>query len=116
MQRKYFKEHERYQLEILLQQKVPIKEIAKILDRSLTTIYREISLGTVEMLDTQYRSYKKYCADTAQRIQEERSHNKGKYLKVGNDLEFIKLLEYVSLEKKYSPVATLTALKHTNLT
>lgn len=116
MQRKYFKEHERYQLEILLQQKTPIKEIAKILDRSLTTIYREIRLGTVEMLDTQYRPYKKYCADTTQRIQEERGHNKGKNLKVGNDLEFIKFLESMILEKKYSPVAILAYIKKNNLT
>ena len=116
MHRKYFKEHERYQLEILLQQKTPVKDIAKILDRSLTTIYREIRLGTVEQLDSQLRTYKKYCADTAQRIQEERSHNKGKNLKVGNDLEFIKFLESMILEKKYSPVAILAHIKKNNLT
>ena len=49
--RKYFREYERYQLELLLNQKTPVKEIAKILNRSLTTIYREIKLGTVELID-----------------------------------------------------------------
>lgn len=48
MAKEYFKEYERYQLELLLTQKTPIKEIVKILNRSKTTIYREIKLGTVE--------------------------------------------------------------------
>ena len=85
--RKYFKEYERYQLELLLNQKTPVKDIAKILNRSLTTIYREIKLGTVEFLDTELKPYKKYGADRGQQIQEERSHNKGKDLKIGNDME-----------------------------
>ena len=91
--RKYFKEYERYQLELLLNQKTPIKEIAKILNRSLTTIYREIKLGTVELIDSNLKPYKKYCADRGQQIQDERSHNKGKDFKIGNDLELIKFSE-----------------------
>ena len=83
--RKYFKEYERYQLELLLNQKTPVKEIAKILNRSLTTIYREIKLGTVELIDSNLKPYKKYCADRGQQIQDERSHNKGKDLKIGNN-------------------------------
>ena len=113
--RKYFRECERYQLEILLQQKTPVKEIAKILNRSLTTIYREIRLGTVEFVDSDLKPYKKYCADASQRIQDERSHNKGKQLKIGNDLKFIKFLEYMILEKKYSPLAILRYIKRENL-
>lgn len=113
--RKYFKEYERYQLELLLNQKTPVKDIAKILNRSLTTIYREIKLGTVEFLDTELKPYKKYCADRGQQIQEERSHNKGKDLKIGNDMELIKFMETMILEQKYSPVAILAHIKKNNL-
>lgn len=113
--RKYFKEYERYQLELLLNQKTPVKEIAKILNRSLTTIYREIKLGTVELIDSNLKPYKKYCADRGQQIQDERSHNKGKDLKIGNDLELIKFLESMILEKKYSPVAILAHIQKNNL-
>lgn len=115
MSRKYLKEYERYQLELLLNQKTPVKEICGILDRSKTTIYREIRLGTVEMLDTNLKPYKKYCADRGQQIQNERSHNKGKDLKLGNDLEFVKFMEQMILEQKYSPVAILAHIKKNNL-
>ena len=115
MAKEYFKEYERYQLELLLNQKTPVKEIAKILNRSKTTIYREIKLGTVEMVDTNLKPYKKYCADRGQQVQDERSHNKGKEIKLGNDLEFVKFMEQMILEQRYSPVAILEHIKKNNL-
>ena len=115
MKNKYLTERERYQIEILLKQKTPVQEIAKILCKSKSTIYREIKLGTVEMLSPDLIPYKKYCADAGQRIQEERSHNKGKDLKVGSDLKFIQFIEHMVLEKKYSPVAILAHIQKNNL-
>lgn len=111
----YLKEYERYQLEILLQQKLPIKEICQMLHRSKTCIYREVRLGTVELLDSHLRPYKKYCADRGQQLQEERSHHKGRELKVGSDLEFVHFMESMLLEKKYSPVAVLQHIKKKEL-
>lgn len=116
MGNKYFREYERYQLELLLNQKTPIKEIARILNRSLTTIYREIKIGTVELVDTNLKPYRKYCADRGQQVQDERSHNKGKELKIGNDLELVKFIEHMVLELKYSPVAILEHIRKNNLT
>ena len=116
MKRKYFTERERYQLEVLLQQKTPIREICKILDRSKTTIYREIKLGTVELVASDLTTYHKYCADRSQQLQDERSHNKGKELKVGNDLKFVQFLESMILKEKYSPVAILAYIKKHDLT
>ena len=100
MFRKYFTERERYQLELLLNQKTPIKEICTILNRSKTCIYREIKNGTVEMLDTNLKPYKKYCADRGQQVQDNNSHNKGRELKITNDLAFVKFMEEMILEKK----------------
>ena len=60
--RKYFKEWERYQLEALLKAKTPVKEICNILKRSKTCIYREITTGTVEMLDSNLKPSTQYCA------------------------------------------------------
>jgi IS30 family transposase len=105
--RKYFKEWERYQLEALLKAKTPVKEICNILKRSKTCIYREIKNGTVEMLDSDLKPYTKYCADRGQQVQDEKSHNKGREPKIGNDLDFVKFIESMVLEKKYSPVAIL---------
>lgn len=115
MKNKYLTERERYQIEVLLKQKTPVKEIAEILGKSKSTIYREIKLGTVEMLDHTLLPYRKYCADAGQRIQEERSHNKGKDLKIGSDLELIKFIEYMVIEKRYSPVAILAHIRKKHL-
>lgn len=115
MKRKYFTERERYQLEVLLQQKTPIREICKILGRSKTTVYREIKLGTVELVASDLTTYHKYCADRSQQIQDEHSHNKGKDLKVGNDLKFVQFLESMILKEKYSPIAILAYIKKHDL-
>ena len=115
MKNKYLSERERYQIEILLKKKVPVKEIAEILGRSKSTIYREIKLGTVELVDSLLKPYKQYCADRGQHIQEERSHNKGKDLKIGNDYSFVEFVEDMIVSKKYSPVAVLAHIKKNNL-
>lgn len=115
MKNKYLTEYERYQIEILLKNKTKIKDIAHLLNRSQSTIYREIKLGTVELIDSNLKPYKKYCADRGQQIQDERSHNKGKDLKIGNDMDFVRFIEDMILNKKYSPCAILAYIKSHNL-
>lgn len=115
MKNKYLTEYERYKIEFMLDEKKSVKEIANVLGRSLATIYREIRLGTVELLASNLIPYKKYCADAGQRIQEERSHNKGRELKIGNDMEFVKYVEDMVINKKYSPIAILIDIKRNHL-
>lgn len=115
MKNKYLTEYERYKIEFMIDEKKPIKEIASALGKSLATIYREIKLGTVELLSSDLVPYKKYCADVGQRIQEERSHNKGRELKIGNDMEFVRYIEDMVLNKKYSPIAILIDIKRKHL-
>ena len=64
--RKDLTERERYAIEAYRNEKRSIKEIAVLLGRHYQTIYREIKRGTVEMLDSELRTYSKYCADTGQ--------------------------------------------------
>ena len=115
MKNKYLTERERYQIEVLLKQNTPVQEIAKLLNKARSTIYREIKNGTVELLNHDLTTYKVYLADAGQRIQDERSHNKGKDLKIGNDLELVQFIEKMVLEQKYSPVAILAYIKKNNL-
>ena len=115
MKNKYLTERERYQIEVLLKQKTPVQEIAKLLNKAHSTIYREIKNGTVELLNHDLTTYKVYLADAGQRIQNERSHNKGKDLKIGNDLELVQFIEKMVLEQKYSPVAILAHIQKNNL-
>ena len=115
MKNKYLTERERYQIEVLLKQNTSVQDIAKLLNKARSTIYREIKNGTVELLNHDLTTYKVYLADAGQRIQDERSHNKGKDLKIGNDLELVQFIEKMVLEQKYSPVAILAYIKKNNL-
>lgn len=110
MKNKYIKERERYQIEALLKSKTPVYQIAKLLERSPATIYREIKLGTVIQIETQlYKDVKVYLADSGQRIQSERSHKKGCKLKYMNQELLMKISEL--LWKKYSPYAISEILR-----
>ncbi len=114
--RKDLTERERYAIEAYRNDKKTIKEIANLLGRHYQTIYREIKRGTVEMLDSQLRPYKKYCADTGQAIADRNKTEKGRNLKVGNDLEFMRFIETMVLKKKYSLEAILLHIEKHNLT
>lgn len=108
---KYITEAERYKIETMLEDKVDPKEIANRLGKHFTTIYREIKRGTVTLIDSNLKEYKKYCADVGQRKQEEKGHNKGIELKIGNDLNTVKYIENLIKENRYSAYAVNIELK-----
>lgn len=113
---KYITETERYKIETMLQDGIKPKEIAQRIGKHYTTIYREIKRGTVTLLDTELREYTKYCADVAQRKQEECSHNKGIDLKIGNDYQTMKYMESLIKDNRYSAYAVSIALKKEHAT
>lgn len=107
---KYFMESERYKLEVLLKEKYKVKVIARILDKSVATIYNEIKRGTVELKDTHLRTYKVYKADVAQnRYLEVRQHKGVKNVKLAKNKEFEEYIENKIIKEKYSPCAALAS-------
>lgn len=114
MKNKYMTEYERYQLEVLLKKKTPVKEIAELLGKHRSTIYREIKRGTITLIE-HYFDKDVYCADVGQRIHKENCANKGVSLKLNGDIDFIKYVEFMIKEKKYSPVALLADIKNKGL-
>lgn len=110
----YYTDHERVKIETLLEEKKGKKEIAKILGRHFTSVYREINRGTVVLIDTNLKPYKKYCADVGQRKMIEAGHNKGANLKIGNDLKTLNAAEKLIKEDRYSPYAVSIELKKNN--
>lgn len=111
----YLKERERYQIEFMLKEGYSVKTIAQKLNRHVSTIYREKKRGEVEMVDSQLRPYKKYCADTAQMKYEENRTAKGAPLKIGNDFAYAEFIEKKIMQEKYSPQAVLFYIKTNNL-
>lgn len=115
MKDKYITEKERYQIELLLKENYKPKQISNIIGKCLKTVYNEIHRGTVKLLNSDLIEYEMYCADVAQRKYLENCENKGRDYKIGNDIEFVKHVENMIIEKKYSPVAILSDIKNRNL-
>lgn len=106
-------EKERYQIEILAKEGKKAQDIATLLGRDRRTIERELVRGTVEQVDSEWRTHRVYCADVGQRVAEERQVNKGRPLKIGKDHALAAYLEVKIGREKYSPEAALQALKRT---
>ena len=114
MKRTYLDEKERYLIEAWLQDKVPVKDIALRLNRSFSTIYKEIKRGTVELIDWNLKPYKKYCADVAQRKYLENSKHKGVSLKAADNCQLLSFISDLIVNKRLSPYAVAVALKHSD--
>ena len=86
-------------------------EIGTIIGKDRTTISREIKQGLVE-LETTYLPVWKYCAEVAQRRNEENETAKGTNLKIGNDIKLANFIEKEIKEEKCSPEVIAYKIKH----
>ena len=111
----HLKEFERYKIEALLATKIRVKEIAKILERSKATIYREINRGSVVRLQWDLSERRQYRANVAERKYHENSKNKERGLKIGADSPLEQYIRRKILEDKYSPDAVLGDIKQKGL-
>lgn len=108
---KDFTERERYELELYLKEHYKPKEIAKKMNRHYNTIYNEIKKGKVTLLKSDLSTHSVYCADTSQKIYEKNQNEKGRPLKIGNDLKLIQYIEYKIKHEKWSPDVIIGKLK-----
>jgi IS30 family transposase len=114
MMREYkrFTRAERYKLEALLEADTDKKEIARILNKHISSIYREIKRGEYKKLDSAtWEEKTSYSPDIAQDKFEANQREKGSGLKIGNDIEFANFIEQTIIEKRYSPDAALAEAK-----
>jgi len=100
-------ERDRYKLEALLDAKKSVKEIARILARDRSTIYREIKRGTVLRLQYDLTEKNQYRANAAQNNYIKQGRNKERLLKIGKDRRLEKYIRHKLIEKKYSPDAII---------
>jgi IS30 family transposase len=107
----HLKERERYKIEVWLEAKKSVPEIAKDLGKHKTTIYREINRGTISLLKSDLSRQDKYRADVSQLRSEERAKNKERALKIGNDKELEKHIRQKLIKDKYSPDVIIGEIK-----
>ena len=114
---KHLKYQERQLIEYLAKKaypkKVSVPLLIDVIGCSESTIRRELRRGKVIQLSSELTIYKSYSAEIAQRHYDYQSSNKGPDLKVANDYEFVKYVEYKIIENKYSPDAVIMELERT---
>lgn len=111
----HLKESERFKVEVLLENGTKVKEIAKILGRNRSTIYRELERGTVMRERWDRRGEEpKYRAHVGQGEYERRGKNKERSLKIGKDKKFEEHIR-IKLAEKFSPDVIIGQIKAAGL-
>ena len=111
----YMTWEERIKMETMLRCRVPAAQIARELGFCRQTIYNEIRRGTY-MHTTDYRDEPRYSADKGEAIHRKAMQNRGRELKIGNDIEYANYLERKMLQDKYSPAAALAEARKAGFT
>ena len=115
LKNKHLTSSECYKLESLLKSNMTVEEIAKLLDRAISTIYREIKRGTVEFRNSDWSVRKEYSAYYSLIIREQLMSKTGRKL-LYKELD-PELLSYIQkkLDDKYSPDAISGELKQAGI-
>ena len=111
LKNKHLTSSECHKLEILLKTKMKVREIATLLNRDISTIYREIRRGTVEFKNSDWSIRKEYSAYYSLNIRQVLMSKSGRKL-LYKELH-PELLSYIQskLDDKYSPDAISGELK-----
>ena len=104
-------ERERYKIEGLLEGKKKVSEIATILGRDESTIYREINRGTVKRLQYDLREKKSYRANVGQADYDRQGRNKERSLKIGKDKNLEAYIRVKLIKERFSPDAIIGQIK-----
>ncbi len=108
-------EKDRYKLEVLLEGRKKAQEIAGILGKDKSTIYREITRGTVSRLQSDLTRKDQYRADVAQANYEKLGKNKERTLKIGKDSRLEEYIRKKLVGDKFSPDAIIGEIKEKKL-
>jgi IS30 family transposase len=112
---RHLTEAERYKIEGLLEAKKKPIEIAEILGRDTSTIYREIERGGVWRLQYNLTERKQYRANVGQAEHEKRIKNRERPLKIGKDKRLEAYIRIKLKENRYSPDVIIGEIKANGL-
>lgn len=108
---KHLTRTKRLQLESYLKIKMPIKNIALLLNVHISTIYREIKRGLYQHTLSDLTLETRYSCDLAESKYQENLKAKGQDLKIGNDYELAEYIENRIIYGKLSPLAVIGEIK-----
>ena len=108
---KHLDERERCKLEALLEGKKKPCEIAVILRRDLSTIYREIERGKISRVQSDLSEKKQYRANVGQADYLKQGKNKQRPLKIGKDRRLEEYIRIKLIDDRFSPDAIIGEIK-----
>lgn len=108
--------NERLKIEAWDRAKVPVKEMAEMLGKDQSSIYRELHRGRYTRLNgDDYTFSDEYSPDIADKKYRENLKAKGAPLKIGSDVDYAEYIEDKIINEKYSPKAVLGEIKVKNI-
>lgn len=111
----HFTLNERLKIEAWQRAKVTPREMAKMLGKDLSSIYRELKRGRYKRQNTDLTFSEAYSPDISEIRYRENLKAKGAPLKIGNDIELANYIEHKIMNEKYSPKAVLGEIKRKKL-
>ncbi len=102
---------DRIKIEFMNNKNFSKKEIAKEIGCSLSTVYKELKFGNYQHLNGDHTFTTKYSADISEKRHKFNLSNRGKDLKIGKDIELAKTIEYLIVQKRYSPQGALLHIR-----
>lgn len=112
---KHLDESERFKVEVLLEDKKKVREIAVILRRDVSTIYRELNRGTISRIQSDLSEKEQYRANVGQADYIRRGKNKERSLKIGKDKSLEEYIRDKIIEEQFSPDAIIGEIKELGL-
>ena len=107
----HFTETQRLQLEGFLKAGMDKKEIAKVLKKHISSIYREIKRGQCERKHSDLTTEYTYDGHFSENRYRGHLKDKGRELKIGDDQDLIAFIEQKIGVEGYSPAAALGEIK-----
>ena len=111
---KYLNLEQRYNIEGMLIARIPINKIAKTIGVHQATVYREKNRAKYMHRNSDWTEEERYAPETAEKLYRDKLKEKGKDLKVGNDIKFLKFIENKIVNEKLSPTAALIKAEEKN--
>lgn len=106
---------DRLKIEAWYRAGVPVRQIAKNLDKHISSIYRELKAGFYQHTLTDLTEERRYSADRGDLAMRFKCSGKGRPLKLGNDYEFVAFVERMILQEHCSPAVILSEIRRQNL-
>lgn len=90
-------------------------QIARKLGYSHVAIIKELKRGFYNHRNSDWTETQKYSAIIAQRSADFQKTTRGAQLKIGNDHQFVKIIEELIVDRKLSPAAALATIKRESI-